>query len=98
MSECQHRTLVEIPNGFGDSVWVCARCDDTFADPGVRSAPGLPAMLLRIRLAAAQASGRTAEAHDTARRLLADGVRVWDPLAQAALGTAERSAERSGNA
>ena len=52
--------------------------------------PGLPAMLLRIRLAAAQAAGLTAEVHDTARRLLADGVRVWDPL-----GPRRRSAPRN---
>jgi hypothetical protein len=63
-----------------------ARIDGALADPGVRSAPGLPAMLLRIRLAAAQASGRTEEAHDAARRLLADQVRVWDPVARSALG------------
>ena len=55
------------------------------ADPGSGTAPGLPAMLLRIRLAATQASGLTDESRETARRLLADGVRVWDTAAQAAL-------------
>ena len=68
-----------------------ARIDGALADPARRSAPGLPAMLLRIRLAAAQASGRTGDAHDAARRLLADGVRVWDALATAALAAGERS-------
>lgn len=71
-----------------------ARIDGALADPGIRSAPGLPAMVLRIRLAAAQASGRTGDAHDSARQLLAHSVRVWDPLARAALG----GEERSGNA
>jgi hypothetical protein len=66
-----------------------ARIDGALADPGVRSAPGLPAMLLRIRLAAAQAAGMTDAGRATARRLLADPVRVWDAAARAALG-AER--------
>jgi hypothetical protein len=66
-----------------------ARIDGALADPGRRSAPGLPAMLLRIRLAAAQAAGLADEGHHTARRLLGDGVRVWDAAARAALG-AER--------
>jgi hypothetical protein len=42
-------------------------------------------MLLRIRLAAAQAAGLPDVACDTARRLLADGVRVWDAMANAVL-------------
>ena len=62
-----------------------ARIDAALADPGRETAPGVPAMLLRIRLAAAQAAGLSDVACDTARRLLADGVRVWDGLANAAL-------------
>ena len=38
-----------------------ARIDGALADPGSGTAPGLPAMLLRIRLAAAQAAGLTDE-------------------------------------
>jgi hypothetical protein len=67
------------------------RIDGALADPGLRSAPGLPAMVLRIRLSAAQEAGLTGRADDTARRLLAERVRVWDPLANAALGAGERS-------
>jgi DNA-binding SARP family transcriptional activator len=62
-----------------------ARIDTALADPGRETAPGVPAMLLRIRLAAAQAAGLPDVACDTARRLLADGVRVWDGLANAVL-------------
>jgi hypothetical protein len=42
-------------------------------------------MLLRIRLAAADAAGRIQEARDAARRLLAEDVRVWDGIARAFL-------------
>jgi tetratricopeptide (TPR) repeat protein len=62
-----------------------ARIDGALADPGRETAPGVPAMLLRIRLAAAQAAGLSDGACDTARRLLADGVRVWDAMANAVL-------------
>ncbi|HEY7272018.1 MAG TPA: AAA family ATPase [Actinoplanes sp.] len=62
-----------------------AGIDAALADPGRETAPGVPAMLLRIRLAAAQAAGLTDVACDTARRLLADGVRVWDAMANAVL-------------
>jgi ATP/maltotriose-dependent transcriptional regulator MalT len=62
------------------------RIDAALADPGRETAPGLPAMLLRVRLAATQSAGLTDEARETARRLLADGVRVWDATANAALG------------
>ncbi len=63
-----------------------ARIDAALADPNRDANPGLPAMLLRIRLAAAQASGLPDEARSTAGRLLADGdVRVWDGAARAVL-------------
>lgn len=62
-----------------------ARVDAALADPARAANPGVPAMLLRIRLAAALAAGPRDEACDTARRLLADGVRVWDALATAVL-------------
>jgi hypothetical protein len=42
-------------------------------------------MLLRVRLAATGAAGRTQETRETARRLLSDGVRVWDAEAAAVL-------------
>ena len=60
-----------------------ARIDAALADPGSGTAPGLPAMLLRIRLAAGTAAGLPDEARASAHRLLADGVRVWDALARA---------------
>jgi DNA-binding SARP family transcriptional activator len=62
-----------------------ARIDAALADPGRHTAPGVPAMLLRIRLAATQSAGLPDEARATARRLLADGVRVWDAMANAVL-------------
>jgi DNA-binding SARP family transcriptional activator len=62
-----------------------ARIDAALADPGRDANPGVPAMLLRIRLAAAQAAGLRNEARATANRLLADGVRVWDGAARAVL-------------
>ncbi len=66
-----------------------ARIDAALADPGRDANPGLPAMLSRIRLAAAQASGLRDEARATAERLLAGDVRVWDGTARAVLA-AER--------
>ncbi|OHV31761.1 hypothetical protein BCD49_05575 [Pseudofrankia sp. EUN1h] len=63
-----------------------ARIDAALADPGRDTAPGVPAMLLRVRLAAARAAGLEDECRDTAERLLADGVRIWDAVAQAELG------------
>jgi hypothetical protein len=62
-----------------------ARIDAALADPGRATAPGVPAMLLRIRLAAARAAGRGDEERATAERLLADGVRVWDSDARGTL-------------
>ncbi len=62
-----------------------ARIDAALADPGRTTAPGVPAMLLRIRLAAARAAGRWADERVTAERLLADGVRVWDADARGTL-------------
>ncbi|MBL7497624.1 AAA family ATPase [Frankia sp. CNm7] len=61
--------------------------DGALADPARDTAPGVPAMLLRIRLAATRAAGLDAECRETARRLLADGVRVWDAMARAELET-----------
>jgi len=63
-----------------------ARIGAALADPARGANPGVPAMLLRIRLAATLAAGLGDEALDTARRLLADPVRVWDDLATAVLG------------
>jgi DNA-binding SARP family transcriptional activator len=62
-----------------------ARIDAALADPGRHTAPGLPAMLLRLRLAATQSAGLAEQARETARQLLADGVRVWDATANAVL-------------
>lgn len=62
-----------------------ARIDAALADPARGAAPGVPAMLLRIRLAAARTAGLDDEARTAAAGLLADGVRVWDSLAQAVL-------------
>jgi DNA-binding SARP family transcriptional activator len=62
-----------------------ARIDAALADPRRATAPGVPAMLLRIRLAAAQAAGLSDEVRATAGRLLDDDVRVWDDLARALL-------------
>jgi hypothetical protein len=59
-----------------------SRIDAALADPGRTAAPGVPAMLLRIRLAAADAAGLTGEARRCAAELLADGVCVWDGLAR----------------
>ncbi|MDT3444629.1 MULTISPECIES: AAA family ATPase [unclassified Pseudofrankia] len=61
--------------------------DAALADPGCDTAPGVPAMLLRFRLAAARAAGLDGERRETARRLLADDVRVWDAAARAELDT-----------
>jgi DNA-binding SARP family transcriptional activator len=58
-----------------------ARIDAALADPHRATAPGVPAMLLRIRLAAALAASLGDEVRETARRLLADDVRVWDAAA-----------------
>ncbi|MFC7533023.1 ATP-binding protein [Actinoplanes sp. GCM10030250] len=57
------------------------RIDAALAEPGRDTAPGVPAMLLRIRLAAALAAGRESEAAESAKRLLAGDVRIWDTLA-----------------
>jgi DNA-binding SARP family transcriptional activator len=69
----------------GDTRAGLARIDATLGDPDRSTAPGVPAMVLRVRLAAAQAAGLTPEARKTAELLLADGVRVWDELAAAVL-------------
>jgi tetratricopeptide (TPR) repeat protein len=66
-----------------------ARIDATLADPGRHTAPGLPAMLTRVRLAACQQAGDHAGGARTAERLLAADVRVWDGHARAVLA-AER--------
>jgi hypothetical protein len=62
-----------------------ARIDTALADPGRDNNPGTAAMLLRIRLAAAEAAGLADESRETAGRLLADDVRVWDGTAHAVL-------------
>jgi DNA-binding SARP family transcriptional activator len=59
-----------------------ARIDAALADPGRTTAPGVPAMLLRIRLAAVLAAGMTGEIRATAERLLAGDVRIWDAAAR----------------
>jgi hypothetical protein len=61
------------------------RIDAALADPGRDTNPGLPAMLQRIRLAAAQAAGRPGEARSAAADLLAGPVRVWDATARTVL-------------
>ncbi|WP_328474901.1 AAA family ATPase [Actinoplanes sp. NBC_00393] len=61
------------------------RIDQALDDPGRDTAPGVPAMLLRIRLAAALAAGQQSEAAESAKRLLAGDVRIWDTLAEDAL-------------
>jgi DNA-binding SARP family transcriptional activator/tetratricopeptide (TPR) repeat protein len=61
-----------------------ARIGAALADPARATAPGLTAMLCRIRLAAARAAGDDAAAREAARRLLADDVRVWDTPAAGA--------------
>jgi DNA-binding SARP family transcriptional activator len=62
-----------------------ARIDAALADPGRRTAPGLPAMLVRVRLAACERAGDHAGGLSAARRLLAEDVRVWDGRARAVL-------------
>jgi DNA-binding SARP family transcriptional activator len=76
-----------------------ARIDAALGDPGRATAPGLPAMLLRIRLAATLAAGRAGEARATAARLLAGGVRIWDGVARETLGgtLAERPPAEGGS-
>jgi hypothetical protein len=69
----------------GDAAGGHARIESTLIDPGAHTAPGVPAMLLRIRLAAAERSGDDARVADTAGRLLADDVRVWDEHARRVL-------------
>jgi hypothetical protein len=66
-----------------------ARIDAALQDPARGTAPGVPAMLLRIRLAACERLGDATRGVETAERLLADDVRVWDALARAVL-SAER--------
>ncbi|MBU2670759.1 AAA family ATPase [Actinoplanes bogorensis] len=78
------RLFSEALNGLLDGN-ALARIDTTLDDPGRFTAPGVPAMLLRLRLEAARSQGLADEERATARRLLADGVRVWDPEARAAL-------------
>ena len=84
------RLVIEALSGYLDVVSNgakagLARIDATAADPGRQAAPGIPAMLLRIRLAACRYLGDEAGSAETARRLLADPVRVWDPMAVAVL-------------
>lgn len=61
-----------------------ARIDAALADPRRDTAPGVPAMLLRIRLAACECAGDAGRGLETAERLLADDVRVWDAQARRA--------------
>ncbi|SNQ51756.1 Transcriptional activator domain protein [Frankia canadensis] len=63
-----------------------ARVDAALADPGRHAAPGLPAILLRVRLAACERTADRDGSAETARRLLAEPVRVWDARARAVLG------------
>jgi DNA-binding SARP family transcriptional activator len=63
-----------------------ARIDAALADPGRLAAPGVPAMLLRVRLAAYEHLADRDGLAETARRLLEDPVRVWDARAAEALG------------
>jgi DNA-binding SARP family transcriptional activator len=62
-----------------------ARIDAALADPERYTAPGIPGMLLRIRLAACERSGDAELAVETAERLLADYVSVWDDRARETL-------------
>ncbi|WP_432564036.1 ATP-binding protein [Kineococcus sp. SYSU DK003] len=62
-----------------------AAIDAALADPGRLTAPGTPAMLLRIRLAACEVVGDRTGAGAAARALLAGDVRVWDELARTVL-------------
>ena len=70
-----------------------ARIDAALADPRRHTAPGVPSMLLRIRLAACQTARDPDGSRETAERLLAGGVRVWDTVARRALDPVE-AAER----
>ncbi len=70
----------------GDAGAGHARIESTLIDPAAHTAPGVPAMLLRIRLAAGESSGERERVADTARRLLAVDVRVWDEHAHRVLG------------
>jgi hypothetical protein len=84
------RLLTEALGGFLDVVdgrpeAGLARIDAALADPGRRTAPGVPAILLRIRLAACERAGDTGRLQETAERLLADDVQVWDERARAVL-------------
>jgi hypothetical protein len=71
-----------------------ARIDAALADPGRRTAPGVQGILLRTRLAACERSGDVDGSVETAERLLADDVRVWDARARAVLGAGGRTAPR----
>jgi DNA-binding SARP family transcriptional activator len=62
-----------------------ARIDAALADPDRRAAPGVPAILLRVRLAACERLADRDGRAETARRLLAEPVRVWDARAGAVL-------------
>jgi DNA-binding SARP family transcriptional activator len=62
-----------------------ARIDTALADPGRHTAPGVSGMLLRIRLAACERSGDADRGAETAERLLADYVSVWDDRARETL-------------
>jgi hypothetical protein len=62
-----------------------ARIDEALADPARGTAPGMPAMLARIRLDACLRAGEAAGVQEAAELLLADRVRVWDDLARTVL-------------
>ncbi|MBL7260046.1 ATP-binding protein [Paractinoplanes lichenicola] len=78
------RIFAEALNGLLDGPDL-SRIDAALSDPGRFAAPGVPAMLLRLRLEAARTLGLPDEERATAERLLADGVLIWDHEAQAIL-------------
>lgn len=84
------RLFAEAMSGFlevvdGGTDVGLTRIDATLVDPERVTAPGVPAMLLRIRLAACERAGDAAGVTESAERLLADDVRVWDAAARTAL-------------
>ncbi|MBM2618289.1 AAA family ATPase [Actinoplanes sp. LDG1-06] len=80
------RVFAQALNGLLEGWPGLSRIDAALADPGRYSAPGVPAMLLRLRLEAVRALDQPDEARATARRLLDDGVLIWDGEARAVLG------------
>jgi DNA-binding SARP family transcriptional activator len=74
---------LDVVDGGGEAG--LARIDAALADPDRRAAPGVPAILLRVRLAACEHLADRDGRAETARRLLAEPVRVWDAYAGAVL-------------